>query len=100
MAKKLKVYDSAEFLDSPEAIEEYLVDAFDSEDISTISNALGVVARARGISKLAEDAGLSRQTLYRTLSVDGNPELGTVIKVAHALGFKLGVSPQRVLEDA
>jgi len=91
-------FDSALVLDTPEAIEEYLVDAFESEDPAVISHALGVVARAKGMTQLAEETGLARPALYRALSSEGNPEFSTIIKVAHALGFKL--SPQRVAEPA
>jgi probable addiction module antidote protein len=98
MAIETHAYDSALVLDTPEAIEEYLVDAFESEDSAVIAHALGVVARARGMSQLAEETGLSRQALYKALNVEGNPEFSTVMKVAHALGFKL--SPTRIAQPA
>jgi len=85
-------------LDSPEAVEEYLTDAFESEDPALISHALGIVARAQGMTQLAEQTGLTRQALYKALSSEGNPEFSTIIKVAHALGFTL--RPARVLEEA
>ncbi|MDB5418033.1 MAG: addiction module antidote protein [Phenylobacterium sp.] len=97
MALETKPYDSAVVLDTPEAVEEYLSDAFDSEEPALISHALGVVARAMGMSQLAEKTGLTRQSLYKALSSEGNPEFSTIIKVAHALGFKL--RPARVLEN-
>lgn len=89
MPIKTKTFDSAVVLDSPEAVEEYLTDAFESHDASFISYALGVVARAKGMSQLAEDTGLSRQALYKALSADGNPEFATIMKVSQALGFNL-----------
>lgn len=98
MALKTRPYDSAVVLDSPEAIEEYLADAFESEDPAIISHALGVVARAMGMSQLAEQTGLTRQALYKALSSEGNPEFSTIMKVAHALGFTL--RPARILEGA
>lgn len=91
-------YDSAVALDTPEAIQDYLTDAFESEDPALISYALGVVARAVGMTKLSEDTGLTRPALYKALSSEGNPEFGTVIKVAHALGFRL--SPERLPDQS
>ncbi|MFY7853925.1 MAG: addiction module antidote protein, partial [Brevundimonas sp.] len=81
-----------------EAIEEYLIDAFESEDAAVITHALGVVARARGMSQLAAETGLSRQALYKALTSEGNPEFATVMKVANALGFRL--SPTRMVASA
>lgn len=86
-------FDSAAVLDSPEAIEGYLADAFESEDPAIIAHAFGVVARAKGMSQLAEETGLTRQALYKALSRGGNPEFGTILKVAHALGFRLSAGP-------
>jgi probable addiction module antidote protein len=82
-------FDPAQVLDSPEGVEAYLADAFAERDASAITEALGVVARAKGMGKLAEQTGLSRQALYKALSVDGRPEFSTVLKVAAALGFRL-----------
>ena len=98
MAISTTVFDSAAYLDTPEAIQEYLADAFESEDPRVIAHALGVVARAKGMSKLSDETGLSRQALYKALSPDGNPEFSTILKVAHALGFRL--SPERIPEYA
>ena len=81
------------FLDSPEAILAYLEGAFEDGDATEITDALGVVARARGMSQLSEETGLSRQALYKALSSDGNPEFATVMKVVRALGFRLHPEP-------
>ena len=59
------------------------------DDASGIAKALGDIARAKGMSQVAKDAGLSRESLYRALSAEGNPSFATVLKVAHALGVKL-----------
>jgi probable addiction module antidote protein len=67
----------------------YLDGAFADGDAGEIAEALGVVARARGMSQIAEATGLTRQSLYMALSSDGNPELATVLKVIRALGFRL-----------
>ncbi len=98
MSTQISDFDSAQVLDTPEAIEEYLIDAFESEDAAVITHALGVVARARGMSQLADETGLSRQALYKALNSEGNPEFATIMKVANALGFRL--SPTRVAASA
>nr|WP_314260086.1 addiction module antidote protein [uncultured Devosia sp.] len=84
-------YDSAELLDSEEAIVEYLTMASEDGDPQLIARALGVVARARGMTDLSRETGLGRAALYRALSGEGNPELGTIAKVASALGFKISL---------
>ena len=84
-------YDVAEQLRTPEEMAEYL-DAWLSEapdDTSGIARALGDIARAKGMSQVARDAGLSRESLYKALSETGNPSFATVLKVAHALGVRL-----------
>jgi probable addiction module antidote protein len=86
-------YDSARYLDTAEAQAEYLTAAFETEDPGFIAQAIGTVARARGMSQIAKDAGLSRESLYRALSGDGNPEFGTVMRVLHAMGLRLSAEP-------
>lgn len=84
-------YDVAEHLRTPEERAAYL-DAWlqeASDDVSGITKALGDIARAKGMSQVAKDAGLSRESLYRALSAEGNPSFATVLKVARALGVKL-----------
>jgi|HubBroStandDraft_1064217.scaffolds.fasta_scaffold323972_2 probable addiction module antidote protein len=89
MTRATTLFDpSAHILDA-EAVEEYLKAAFESDDAAFIADAIGVVARSRGMSALAEDTGLSRQTLYKALDKGGNPGFATILKVAHALGFRL-----------
>ena len=94
-AKRVKTttYDVAEHLRSPEEMAAYLEAWFIEapEDAAGIARALGDVARARGMSQVAKDAGLSRESLYRALSADGNPSFATVLKVAKALGVRLHV---------
>lgn len=89
MTLKTTPYDSAEFLDTEEAVEEYVAAAFETEDPAFIAQCLGNVARARNMSQLARDVGMSRAALYKALSGQGNPEFGTIMKVLHALGLKL-----------
>ncbi|MGB5086549.1 MAG: addiction module antidote protein [Methylocystis silviterrae] len=93
MAAKTSPFDSAKYLDSPEAVEVYFEDALESNDPAIIAHAFGVIARAKGMSRIAQDAGLSRESLYKALSADGNPELVTVLKVIKALGLKLTLAP-------
>ncbi len=91
MTLKTKAFDPAVYLDSDEARTVYLNEAFETGDVGFIADALGVVARAQGMTRLARDADLSREALYRALSINGNPELSTVLKVTTALGLKLTV---------
>ncbi len=91
MAERLTTYDPAEALDSPEAIEVFLNDAFETGDPSYISKALGVVARAKGMTTVAGDTGLSREQLYKSLSDNGNPTLKTIVKIMQSWGFGLTV---------
>jgi probable addiction module antidote protein len=87
--KKLTVYDPAKELDSDEAIAFFMTDAFETEDPGYIAHALGVVARAKGMTQIARETGLSREQLYRSFSEKGNPTLKTTIAVMKALGVKL-----------
>ena len=86
-------YDSAAVLDSEEAIAAYLNEALHDGNLSGITHALGVAARAHGMSQLAHDAGLERAGLYRSLTTRGNPELGTVLRLMKAMGLRLTVEP-------
>ena len=86
---KTKKYDVANYLDSDEMIAAYLDAAFESGDTSRIAEALGDVARARGMTKIAKMTGLAREQLYKTLSAKGKPELATVLKVMAAFGGEL-----------
>jgi probable addiction module antidote protein len=84
-------YDVADQLRTPEEMAAYL-DAWLTEapdDAAGIARALGDIARAKGMSKVARETGLSRESLYKALSKDGNPSLATVLKVAKALGLQL-----------
>lgn len=88
-------YDIAEHLRTPKEMAAYL-DACIEEangDATFVAKALGDIARAKGMSKVARDAGLSRESLYKALSGDRNPEFGTIMKVVEALGLKLYAQP-------
>jgi len=98
MPLETRPFDASEYLDSPEAIEAYLADAFESGEPAEITDALGVVARALGMTQLARDTGLTRPALYKALSREGRPEFATIVKVANALGFRL--SAVRMMDHA
>ena len=88
---KFSRYDSADYLETQDDIAAYL-DAIVEEggdDPALITRALGVVARARNISKLARDTGMSREGIYKALSDEGNPSFATVAKIAGALGLRI-----------
>jgi probable addiction module antidote protein/putative addiction module killer protein len=89
---KLRAWDSAEYLKTEEDVANYLEAVFEDGDPALIAHALGVIARARGMARVAKKAGLGRESLYKALSRDGNPELATVLKVVKALGLKLKVA--------
>ena len=89
-------WNAAENLKTDEDVVAYIDAALDDGDPALIAAALGDVARARGMTKVAADAGLGRESLYKALSPGGNPELATVIKVMRALGLRLrAISPAR-----
>lgn len=90
---KTRAFDPAEHLGSDAAIAAYLEDALDSSDPAFIADAIGVVARARGMTLIATETGLGRESLYKALSADGNPEFATVLRVLKALGMRLAVEP-------
>ena len=86
-------WDSSEYLKTEQDMKLYLEACIEEagDDPSFIVHALGVVARAKNMSQLARDTGLTREGLYKALSPDGNPTFDTVAKVAKALGFKLSI---------
>ncbi|OZI42787.1 addiction module antidote protein [Bordetella genomosp. 5] len=89
MTVKLTTFDPAQHLQTDEAIVDFMAEAFESNDPAYVAHALGVVARAKGMTQIANDTGLSREQLYRSLSEDGNPTLRTVFTVLKALGVEL-----------
>lgn len=92
MAKtKLKTtrYDSAEYLRNEKDIAAYLDAVLEDGDPALIRHALNVIARARGMTQIARDSGIARESLYKALSESGNPEFATVLKVVRALGLRL-----------
>jgi probable addiction module antidote protein len=87
-------WDSAAQLESDDDIANYLEAVFEDGDPALITHALGVIARAKGMTQVAQAAGLGRESLYKALSPEGNPEFTTVLKVVRALGLKLKVAAQ------
>ena len=92
---KTTPYDSAEYLETPEDMAAYLEACLEiaDGDAAFIAKALGNIARAKGMTQVAKVAGLGRESLYKSLSPTGNPELATVLRVVAALGLKLHASP-------
>jgi probable addiction module antidote protein len=95
IATKASAFDVAEHLRTPEEMSAYLDAWFEEapDDAQGIARALGDIARAKGMSQVAKDAGLSRESLYKALSADGNPSFATILKVAKALGLRLHTQP-------
>ena len=92
MALKLKPFDAAKYLGTEEDHADVLADAFASGDANYIANALGVVARARGMTHVAREAGVTREALYKALSPSGDPKLSTLLGVMKALGVSLSAA--------
>ena len=86
--RKLVPLDAARYLDSEEAIAEYMTAVLETEDPDLLLLALGDVARAKGMAQVAKDAGLGRESLYKALTPGAKPRFDTVLKVARALGVK------------
>jgi probable addiction module antidote protein len=95
MAIKTTRRDSADYLETDEDIQNYMEACLEEagDDPAFIVHALGVVARAKNMSQLARDTGLTREGLYKALSEEGNPTFATIAKVAKALGFQITVQP-------
>lgn len=94
MAKtKTPPWDPAEHLETDEDIAAYLEAAFEGGDPALVAAALGDIARAKGMTQLARETGLGRESLYKALSPSGNPEFATIMKVISALGLKLHAAP-------
>jgi probable addiction module antidote protein len=93
MAIETLPFDAAQYLDDAESQAELLADAFESGNAAYITHALGVVARARGMTEIAKDAGVTREGLYRSLSESGDPRLTTLLGVLKALGVQLSIKP-------
>ncbi len=91
MVLKTRVFDPANYLQDEASQAEFLSITCEDGTPAEIAHALGVVARARGITDLARKTGLTRQALYKALSGEGNPGMATIVKVAEALGYRLSL---------
>ena len=90
---KTRPFDMANYLNSEEEVAEYLRQVLEDNDPTELAAALGDIARARGMTQLARDTGLSRESLYKSLSGERAPSSETLFKVIHAMGFKLTLAP-------
>jgi probable addiction module antidote protein len=93
MNLKTHRWDTSEYLETPEKMAAYLEAALEDGDSQLIAAVLGDIAKVKGMTQVAKDSGLGRESLYKALSPDGNPELATVLKVVKALGLSLHASP-------
>jgi probable addiction module antidote protein len=85
-------YDSADYIDSPEAAAAFLEAALEDGDAQVIAATLGDIARSQGMAMIAERTGLAREALYKSLSADGNPRLTTLLGVLKAMGLRLSIT--------
>ncbi|HEV8119042.1 MAG TPA: addiction module antidote protein [Thermoanaerobaculia bacterium] len=95
MKSKTKRWDAADHLKSRADMAAYLEAALEDGDPSLVAAVLGDIARAKGMTKVAREAGMGRESLYKALSAGGNPELGTILRVVRALGLKLRAGTAR-----
>lgn len=95
MALKTFPFDPAKYLTTAEHCAYYLTDALESKDPAQIADALGVIARARGMTEIAKKTGMRREGLYKMLSLKGNPEITTVLRVLDAIGVELVAQPAK-----
>lgn len=86
-------FDAADYLNTEERQAAYIATALETGDADFVRDALGLVARARGMSEIAKKAGLNRESLYKALGEAGNPEFGTVMRIVRALGLTLSAQP-------
>jgi len=95
-SSKTVPWDPAEHLETEADMAAYLEAALEEGDPALVAAALGDIARAKGMTQLARDTGLGRESLYKALSPTGNPEFATIMKVVTALGLKLRAAPASV----
>ena len=87
-------WDPTEYLRSDDDMADYLQAALEEDDAAVVAAALGDIARAKGMTHIARETGLGRESLYKALSTNGNPEFATVLKVVRALGLTLRATPR------
>jgi probable addiction module antidote protein len=91
--RKTTRFDAADYLNTEARQVAYITAALETGDADFVRDALGLVARARGMSEIAKSAGLNRESLYKALGETGNPEFSTVMRIVRALGLRLSVRP-------
>src|ERR1700676_5768674 len=91
--RKTTRFDAADYLDTEERQVAYITAALETGDADFVRDALGLIARARGMSEIARNAGLNRESLYKALGENGNPEIATVLRIVRVLGLTLSVRP-------
>ncbi len=94
MKAQVTDWDTSDYLDGDEAVIAYLEASFEDGDPKVIAMALGNIAKARGMTQVAKEAGITREALYKSLSEKGDPKLSTLIGVMKALGLRLAVAPE------
>lgn len=92
---KISDFDVSEYLEDEESIAEYLNAVLDHGDSSLLLASIGDIAKARGMSKIAKDSGLGRESLYKALNADAKPRFDTILKVLHSLGVNISISSQK-----
>ncbi len=98
MAVKTAPFDAADYLDDEETIAEYLSAALEDPNPDVLLTAIRDIARARGMTQLARDTGLGRESLYKALAPGSRPRYDTILRVVHALGVRLHAEPAEVAE--
>lgn len=93
MKSRTSRFDAADYLNTEERQVAYIAAALEAGDADFVRDALGLVARARGMAEIARNAGLNRESLYKALGQNGNPEFGTVMRIVRALGLTLSARP-------
>lgn len=93
---KTEEFRVEDYLETEDDIAGFLTAALEEGDPEFFQDALGIAARARGMSEVAQAAGVGRESLYKSLSAEGNPRFGTIVDVLAALGFKLTVQPKEM----
>jgi len=89
MIKNLETFDVAKYLDSKEVIAEYLSQILEDGDMDELLSAIGDIARAKGMTQIAKDTGLGRESLYKTFHKGAKPKFDTILKVLNSFGIKL-----------
>lgn len=100
MKKQATPFDVSEYLDSEEMIAAYLTSIIEDNDWDLLIQAIGHVAKARGMSKIAEESGLGRESLYKSFSQNSRPRFETVMKVLSAMNVKINILPAPVTKQS